>query len=267
MDITDLQLETRWILEVSKNPDGIGWSDLGRILEPADFGQPVGTIIGDPTGILLPDGRIRLFVFVDGQGVWRAVSRDASGTIFQVEGRCTLIPHAGTNQRGIPWGMPRVVVIPGAWRMFYIQDGGIASATSSDHFIWTQEPGLRITAVQAGVRGTTTGSLVALAGGGYRLYFSEGRNSPSDPATPMKSAVSPDMLQWTMDPGVRIGPGAPHLDQNATDPFVLANPDGTVTAWYLVQVSTGSSFQGPGGLYVSTSADFSYDHPDPVYPD
>ena len=156
---------------------------------------------------------------------------------------------------GIPWGMPRVVGIPEGLRMFYMQDGGIASAVSADHLTRVQEPGIRITAEQSGMRGTTTGSIVGLPGGSYRMYFSELRNTPSDPATAMKSATSPDMLKWTMDPGVRIGPGAPYLDQNATDPFVLANPNGTVTAWYLVQVASGSTFQGAGGLYVSTSSD------------
>lgn len=235
--------------------EGRSWTDLGRVLEPSDFGQPAGTIIGDPTGVVLPDGRIALCVFVDRQGVWRAVSKDASGTAFQTPERCVLKPHEGTNQRGIPWGMPRVIAIPHGYRMFYMQDGGIASATSKDLLSWKQEPKLRITPEQAGVAATTTGSVVALLRGGYRMYFSSLRHSPADPATVMKSATSPDQLRWTMDPGVRIGPGAPHLDQNATDPFVLDEPDGSVTAWYFVQPAAGSSFQGEGGLYVSHSAD------------
>ena len=230
------------------------WTDLGRILSPTDFGQSASTIIGDPTGVVLPDGRIRLFVYVQNQGVWRAVSTDATGTRFTVEGRCTLIPDAATNTMGTPWGEPRVVNIPGGLRMFYMQDGGIASATSTDHVAWRQEPGLRITAAQAGVAGTTTGSVVTTAAG-YRMYFSALRNTPADPATPLKSATSSDMLHWTMDAGVRIGPGAPTLDQNATDPFVMRNADGTVTAWYLVQLAAGSSFSGPGGLYEATSVD------------
>lgn len=232
-----------------------GFIDLGRILSPTDFGQPTGTIIGDPTGVLLPDGRIRLFVFVDGQGVWRAISRDANGSSFTVEGPCMLIPDTATNTRPAGWGEPRVTPIASGLRMFYLQDQGIASATSTDQVIWRQEPGLRITAAQAGVRGTTTGSVVALRGGGYRIYFSSLRDTPSDPATVMKSATSTDQLTWTMDPGVRIGPGAPFLDQNATDPFVIGNPDGSVTAWYFVQPASGSSFQGTTGLYASTSAD------------
>lgn len=231
------------------------WTDLGRVLEPSDFGQPAGTIIGDPTGVVLADGKIALFVFVDRQGVWRALSQDATGTTFQTPERCVLKPHEGTNQRGIPWGMPRVVPFKGGYRMFYMQDGGIASATSRDLLTWKQEPKLRITPEQAGVAATTTGSVVALPKGGYRMYFSNLRHSPADPATFMKSATSPDMLRWTMDPGVRIGPGAPHLDQNATDPFVLAEADGSVTAWYFLQPAAGSTFQGPGGLYVSHSED------------
>jgi len=225
------------------------------VLTPTDFGRPSGSIIGDPTGVLLPDGRIRLFVYVEGQGVWRAVSTDAEGTAFRVERACVLVPDAATNTMGTPWGEPRVVAIPGGLRMFYMQDRGIASATSTDHVIWRQESGLRITAAQAGVRATTTGSVVPLIGGGYRMYFSELRDNPSNPATVMKSATSPDQLTWTMDQGTRIGPGAPFLDQNATDPFAMANADGSVTAWYFVQVASGSSFQGTNGLYASTSTD------------
>ncbi len=255
VDTLDIQAEASWILNPSAAPQNAGWIDLGRLLEPEDFGQPRGTIIGDPTGVLLADGRIRLFIYVDRQGVWRAISRDSQGTSFRVEGPCRLIPDAGTNRQGTPWGMPRVVPLSDGLRMFYMQDNGIASAVSDDHVTWIQEPGLRITPGQAGIAATTTGSLVRLAGGGYRMYFSQLRHTPADPATVMKSAVSADMLHWTMDPGVRIGPGAPFLDQNATDPFAFGNPDGTVTVWYLVQTAAGSAFQGPGGLYASTSAD------------
>ncbi|MFM2141389.1 MAG: hypothetical protein RLZZ25_1654, partial [Gemmatimonadota bacterium] len=44
-------------------------------------------------------------------------------------------------------------------------------------------------------------------------------------------------------------------DQNATDPFVMRNPDGSVTAWYFVQPAAGSPFQGPSGIYAATSTD------------
>ena len=71
----------------------------------------------------------------------------------------------------------------------------------------------------------------------------------------MKSAASDDQLTWRMDPDVRIGPGAPFLDHNATDPFAMGNADGSVTAWYFVQTASGSAFQGKNGLYVSPSAD------------
>ena len=232
-----------------------GFIDYGRVLTPTDFGRPGGSIIGDPTGVLLPDGRIRLFVYVEGQGVWRAVSTDAAGTALGVEGACVLIPDAVTNTMGTPWGEPRVIAIPGGLRMFYMQDRGIASAISTDHVTWRQESGLRITAAQAGARATTTGSVVPLARGGYRMYFSELRDTPSDPATAMKSATSPDQLAWTMDAGVRVGPGAPFVDQNATDPFAMTNADGSVTAWYFVQIASGSSFQGTPGLYAATSGD------------
>ena len=232
-----------------------GWTDLGRVLEPGDFGRPAGSIIGDPTAVRRSDGRIALFVYVDGQGVWRAVSRDAAGTSFAVDTRCVLVPHAPTNRKGTPWGMPRVVAIPGGYRMFYMQDDGIASATSTDTVTWTQEPGLRITPTQAGVSATTTGSIVAMPGGGFRMYFSSLRHSPADPATVMKSATSRDMLLWTMDPGVRIGPGAPFLDQNATDPFVMGGAGGGVVAWFFSQPAAGSTFRAAPGIYAARSDD------------
>lgn len=242
-------------LPAAEPPPNRGWTDLGRVLEPADFGQPPRTIIGDPTGVVLPDGRIALFVYVDRQGVWRAVSRDPTGTAYEKAEKCLLQPHEPTNQRATPWGMPRVVAIRGGYRMFYMQDGGIASAVSQDQIRWKQEARLRITPQEAGVPATTTGSITALPQGGYRMYFSSLRHSPADPATVMKSATSRDMLRWTMDPGVRIGPGAPFLDQNATDPFVFMEADGSVTAWYFVQPAAGSSFQGRPGLYAARSAD------------
>lgn len=235
--------------------NAVTWTDRGRLLSAIDFGQPAGSIVGDPTGVLLADGRIRLFVFVDGRGVWRAISTDTTGTAFRVEGPCTLIPHTPTNTRGTPWGEPRVVVTPSGLRMFYMQDGGIASATSTDHVVWRQEPGLRITAAQAGMRATTTGSLVSLADGRFRLFFSELRSTPADSATRMRSATSSDQLTWTMDPGVRIGPGALRLDENATDPFAYGNADGSVTAWYLAQPAPGSNFQGQTGIYSATATD------------
>ena len=45
------------------------------------------------------------------------------------------------------------------------------------------------------------------------------------------------------------------LDQNATDPFAVAEPGGGVTAWYFVQPASGSAFRGESGLYVARSAD------------
>ncbi len=43
------------------------------------------------------------------------------------------------------------------------------------------------------------------------------------------SATSSDLLNWTADPGVRIGPGAPVLTLDARHPTVIANQDGTIS--------------------------------------
>src|SRR3990172_8614665 len=71
-----------------------------------------------------------------------------------------------------------------------------------------------------------------MADGTYRGYFS---NMPqgSDPERLVKSAASTDLLNWTMDAGVRVGPGAEALaDYSAEQPHALQRGNGCVTLFY-----------------------------------
>lgn len=225
---------------------------VGQLLAPTDFGVAAGLPLADTSAVLLPDGRVRMYMFAQGVGIVTAVSVGTDGASF--------IPEAGAR---LPdgSGMPRAVAMPGGgWRLFYINGDGIQSAVSTDGLNFTVEDGFRITAEAAGFTGSTAGgatsgaTVTQLADGRYRMYFSDLPRPGDAPGGHwIKSAISTDQLTWIVEEGIRLGPGAPVLTDSAEHPFALANPDGSVTLYY-------GKFTGPGsatteGLYESTSVD------------
>ena len=222
----------------------------GPVLGPTDFGVAAGEVLADTSGIRLADGRVRLYTFAQGRGIVSAVSITAEALAFAAEPGARLPDGSG---------MPRVVGLPdGRVRLFFTSGGGIKSATSADGLTFAVEPGFRITAEAADFGSTTaratSGATVArLADGRYRMYFSD-LPRPGDPPGNhlVKSAVSSDMLTWTMEPGVRLGTGAPVLIGSAEHPFALPNPDGSVTLYH---GKFGAEGGAPEGLYQSTSID------------
>ena len=225
---------------------------VGPLLSPTDFGVAAGQVLADASSVLLPDGRLRMYIFAQGRGVVSAVSVSPDGTSF--------VPEAG-NRLPDGSGMPRAVVNPsGGWRLYFTSGNGIRSAVSTDGLTFTVETGFRITAEAAGfLTGTTAGAtsgatVVRLADGRYRMYLSD-LPRPGDPpgSHRIKSAVSADQLRWTMEEGIRVGPGAPVLTESAEHPFALVNADGSVTMYY--GRFTGGGSATVEGLYHSTSAD------------
>lgn len=224
---------------------------VGPLLGPTDFGVPAGQVLADASAVRLDDGRVRLYMFAQARGIVSAISLTTEGVTF--------LPEAGTR---LPdgSGMPRVVSrSDGGWRIFYISGGGIRSAVSTDGLTFTPEAGFRITAEAAGFSSTTAGAtsgatLTRLSDGRYRMYFSD-LPRPGDPpgGHRIMSAVSTDQLAWTVEAGVRLGPGAPSLTESAEHPFVLANPDGSVTLYY--GKFSGAGLAQPEGVYQSTSLD------------
>jgi len=224
---------------------------VGPLLGPSDFGIAAGLPLADASSVLLPDGRLRMYIFGQGRGVVSAVSVSPDGTSF--------VPEAG-NRLPDGSGMPRAVANPaGGWRLYFTSGNGIKSAVSTDGLTFTVEGGFRITAETAGFTGTTVSAtsgatVIRLADGRYRMYFSD-LPRPGDPpgGHRIKSAVSTDQVQWTMEEGVRVGPGAPMLTESAEHPFALGNPDGSTTLYY--GRFTGGGSATVEGLYHSTSAD------------
>jgi hypothetical protein len=147
----------------------------------------------------------------------------------------------GTRVSG---GSPRLLRLDdGRVRMYYnaFPATGFTSAVSSDDGLtFTPEPGERITAAAAGLPNVTNPGIVRM-GGLWRAYFSDG-SAQSAPFTPhaIKSATSSDLLNWTMDPGVRVGIGAP-LTGSAVHPSAIANADGSVTLFFGREGQVGQS--------------------------
>ena len=195
------------------------WQPEGVRLDGAALGFTGA--FADSSTIRLTDGRYRMFVFASGQ-YRSAISND--GLTFTME-EGTRMPQG--------YGHMRVVRAPdGRIRAYNINDNGIASAVSSDEGLtFTIEPGMRITEAAAGFV-PSGASIVRMSNGLWRMYFSSlPRPGAGVEVHSTKSAFSSDMLNWTMDAGVRIGTGAT-LAESAEHPGAIANPDGSVSLFY-----------------------------------
>jgi hypothetical protein len=210
------------------------WTTEGLRFSSASTG--LGTPMADSTSLLLNDGRWRMFIFA-GDGYRSLISSD--GLTFTLE--------AGTRlPRG--YGHSRILrLADGRVRMFSISQGGIASLISTDEGVTFVEEGMRITAAQAGLGQLSGPGIVRMSDGRWRMYFSE-LDVPGAAIVPlpMKSATSVDLLSWTMDPGVRVGPGAT-LSGSAAHPAAIANANGSVTVFFFRN--------GDTRLWAATSTD------------
>jgi hypothetical protein len=138
---------------------------------------------------------------------------------------------------------PRVIALPGGgYRMYYTQilpregfaqgandyDNAttrILSATSSDGVAWTPERGVRLSA-QAGGAGkfrVASSEVVPLDDGSERLrMYYECCAGPQSQQNSIRSAVSADGLDWTVETGVRLELS----DRNITSPRIIFLDDG-----------------------------------------
>ena len=219
--------------------------ESGQVLGPREIGAPprADTGTADVSAIGLPDGRIRLyFGLLDGSGglgkIGSAISSDAIH--FTVEPGLRQPTHRGAQDG---FASPFVFQLPGGgYRLFYTGGGGISSETSADGLTFTRDPGLRLAENALAPLVTQQGqpvcsAIVKLAERRYRMYCSQevqaGASSGNTIGTrAIFSAVSSDLLIWTPEPGIRIGPGAPSLIEDAAHPTAIANTDGSVALIY-----------------------------------
>ncbi len=128
---------------------------------------------------------------------------------------------------------PCIVALPeGGYRLFYTAvgpakpfpecQGYILSARSGDGVNFQTEPGIRIAPrleIPHMNRRVLAPSVVRLADGRWRMYF-ESRGPASTP-TVIASAISQDMLSWTLEDGIRFATAG-----GVGGPRYLPLPDG-----------------------------------------
>lgn len=178
---------------------------------------------------------------------------------------------------------PRVVALPdGGYRLYYTQllprtgfpDGAndydnstarILSAFSSDGAAWTPEPGVRLTPQQggAGEFRVVSGDVVPCleSGGRLRMYY-ECCDGPQSRQNSIRSAVSADGLQWTVEPGTRFALS----NRNLSSPRIALLDDGRCRLYCGVHgagiisavSSDGLAFEQEPGWRIT--ADNRYDH-------
>lgn len=221
----------------------------------SDFGGVQGAL-ADATVLPLTDGRYRMFVGIPeappaSHSIHSAISSD--GVRFTLEsGLRVANPYRTSPTTTAMLGHPHVVRMDDGRVRLFLRGGnspdpqpitgGIYSLTSTDEgTTFTLDPGPRISYAALGVRQTTGVSIVKMKTGGWRMYFAEEIPNNVNPTTGfitvgvnhVFSAFSTDLLTWTMDAGLRAGPGSAIANAgNATHPGSIANDDGSVTLIY-----------------------------------
>ncbi len=219
-------------------------TSLGLLFRPPAYGVELGQPIADPGVTMLADGRVRLYMFAQGVGIVSATSDD--GIAF-TEDAGVRVPE-GVGGQSKPFRLP-----DGRLRLYSTKIDGITSFISDDDLNFVQEAGYRLTAAAAGLETISNPSIIEFAPGQYRMYYSTIAFPGEKPGgRSVGSAVSTDFLNWSVDPGFRLGPDAPVLTDSAEHPSAVRASDGSVYLFY-------GKFPGPGtvteGLYRAVSKD------------
>jgi len=240
-------------------------TDLGLVLSATQVGQvdPLAPV-ANPTSLLLNDGRVRLFFTNTGEGIASAISNN--GITFEYEGIRIFGPDA--NAMGAPTGPSRVFRMFDGRVRIYIgsSHSGVSSWTSSDEGqTWTLDAGERITQAQAEMDAIQKLSIVTLLDGTYRGYFGPAPQSNpdmtlSDTGPPdhwLRSATSTDLLNWQVEDGILVGPGALTLTASAREVEPLLRSDGCLTLFYQLNKpqDAGITVEGVTVVGYSTSSD------------
>ena len=255
--------------EVMVSCDGIRYSftDIGMVLRATDVGQtdPMAPV-ANPSALRLDDGRIRMFFTNAGDGIASAISDD--GLTFAYE--TIRISGPAAQEQGIQLGPSRIFRLPDGRVRLYVgsSESGVSSFISSDEGkTFTAEAGERITRTQASMDAIQKLSIVSLSNGTYRGYFGPAPQHGSatvvtatsgPPDHWLLSATSSDLLEWTVEPGVRIGPGSTELTASAREVYPLLRGDGCVTLFYQLnkpQDAGISDYEGVAVVGYSTSSD------------
>ncbi|MGB2875361.1 MAG: hypothetical protein WBB76_07780 [Gaiellaceae bacterium] len=209
----------------SQGEVSLTFQDQGPVLTGPELGLPAGEGVWRPTAAVLPDGRIRLYYIVSGP----AVPLEASGVFSAISSDGLHFTSEPGRRSGNSSGAHIERLPDGRWRLYTPHrdssgtPDGIASAISADGLSFTDEPGLRLSgSPHPGAWGLSCCGIVKLADGRYRMYVSTLQNQPGpgNPPPQVYSAVSSDLADWTLEPGVRL--------TGEWNPAPLANPDSSL---------------------------------------
>ncbi|MHB1067408.1 MAG: sialidase family protein, partial [Candidatus Nanopelagicales bacterium] len=191
---------------------------VGTALSQDTFGS-TGKQVADATAFRLPDGRVRVFAFVNVTtglpGLRSATSTTKAGTSFVSDGTD---PFPGT-----PVGQPRAFPLGGnSLRLFFAEAGTVQTAVSSDGGVTFTRQGPVLTTAQAGFE---PGVISVIKHKGiYRAYFSNLERPGVHAERVMRTATSPDLMTWTVGPSV-VAEGGSH-------PFAITDRTGKVALYY-----------------------------------
>ncbi len=217
------------------------------ILTPSMLGVKAGQPVADVSGVLMPNGKLRAYVFGQNKGI--EIWESADGKVF------TRIGNAFGSDNG--HGQPRVIKLSdGRYRMFNMSSQGISCSISSDGISFTVENEGCLKKSDYGITGNMAGPGIIKVAGGYRAYFSSLGSAGTGPdPQQIFSATSADSLVWKADTGVRIGKGSA-IDQSGEHPTAITHADGSVTIFYFDNgANPPSSPRSEYGLYYATSTD------------
>ncbi len=243
------------------------FEDLGIVLTAQDAGNPDPMApMANPSSLLLSDGNIRLFFTNAGAGIGSALSTD--GINFAYEGIRISGPEA-MNQ-GVNLGPLRVYRLPDNRIRLFVGSSqtGVQSFVSDDEGqTFNVESGERISQSAADMKAIQKLSIIPVGENLWQGYFGpapqhgEPKKDMLQGGPPnhwLRRATSSNLFDWNVEPGIIIGPGAPHLTASAREVYPLLRDDGCVTLFYQLNKPQDAGirdFTGVAVMGYSTSQD------------
>ncbi|MCG3204728.1 MAG: hypothetical protein KCHDKBKB_01444 [Elusimicrobia bacterium] len=150
-------------------------------------------------------------------------------------------------------GQPQMVIpSTGNYRMYFIRDYRVLSATSTDGLAWGIEAGLRLSSATTptiSVSSITGFSALSLTAGGYRSLFSA---IDSSGVYRIHSATSADGLGWANESSTRIAAASTGTFMGSPRLLKLTNGDWRL---FFVQNINGAADEANRQIYTSLSSD------------
>ena len=144
-----------------------------------------------------------------------------------------------------PWASPLVHGVPTDPGTLWVKDTAVVVDAPPDSEVDPlPEAQWPLQAARTGVYGAVSPRVIALLGGGYRLYYTQilprpgfpaGANDYGNSTTRILSVISPDGSAWTPEPGVRLSSeegGAGEFRVVSSEVVPLADADGQLRMYY-----------------------------------